>query len=665
MRVNPTQLVRIQDRKKLVVVAVSIFILFGILLVQFFKIQVLEGEKWAQKARAQHQIIVSEAFKRGVFYSNGHLSKIHNDPSEALVVDLPMFHLYLDPDAIIVQAKEKMIEILPSFIDCEKEKIEEEIFKKSRSRKIAAWISHEKKEEIEKWWYPFAKSERLPHNALYFVQDFKRCYPYGKLLGQVLQTVREEKNAQTHQAIPTGGLEYYFDKYLQGKEGKRRLLRSPKFPLDRGDIIEPPYDGCDIYLTIHHHVQAIVEEEIEKGVLAAKAKAGWAAVMDADTGDMLAIAQYPFFYPADYKSYYSDAAKMECTKVKAITDCFEPGSIIKPISFAIALKANKERALYGHKLIFDPEQKVDLRKIPLPGRKNPMKDIVKSTYLNMNMALQKSSNIYAADIIQKVVAQFGESWYRKQLQEIFGLGVKTDIELPSESAGFLPTYGKHYSNGRPQWSVPTPGCLAIGYNLLVNTIQVLRAYAVLGNGGYKVQPSLIKKIVNHSTQEVIYERDPLTERELVLDIDIIDRVIEGMKYVTKPGGTAFRGDIPGFTEVGKTSTSEKIEKGVYAKDKNTAVFAGFTPAKGAKLVILVAIDEPCSSPAPGITGMQFGGKCAAPVFKAIGSRCLQYLGEMPDDPYGYQKTDPRYKPGKADMSVEVKSLQQLFEAWNR
>lgn len=668
MVVDQSQPVRIQDKKKLVFLAFCVFCLFSLLVLQFFKIQVLEGEKWLHKAKAQHQFIVSESFKRGVFYSNGYLSNTHEDKPVPLVVDLPMFHLYIDPESIPLPLRKEILDQLSSLLEFDKkayQRAKVEFYKKSRSRKVAMWLSHQKKDLIEQWWGPFVKKEKLPRNAIYFIQDYKRCYPYKKLLGQVLQTIREDKDTLTHQAIPTGGLEYYFDALLQGQEGKRRLLRSPKFPLDKGDIIQSPQNGHDIYLTIHHHIQAIAEEEIEKAVIAADAKSGWAVVMDVQTGDILALAQYPFFYPSEYRKYYSDKKLLEYTRVKAITDCFEPGSIMKPISLAIALKANKERILYGHKPLFYAEEKVDLRKIHLPGRKIPMKDIATSQFLNMNLAIQKSSNIYIAGVIQKVVDTFGEEWYRKQLQDVFGFGKKTGIELPSETAGFLPCPGKCYSNGKLQWSVPTPGCLAIGYNLLVNTIQVLKAYSMIANGGYEVEPSLVKKIVNSNTQEVVYERKPLEHKVALLDTDIMEQVITAMKFATKPGGSASRADVPGFTEAGKTSTSEKIRDGTYAKNVHVSTFAGFAPAKNAKIAISIGIDEPAFRILPGVGYTHYGGKCAAPAFGELAKRVLLYLGVPPDDPYGYPKGDPRYEEDKADMVKEVKQLKELFYQWHK
>ena len=660
----------LQDQRRLCVVAIIVFSLFSFLIIQFYKLQVVEGKKWEKKANLQHITYVKQPCKRGIFFTNNSLKK-NSIEDKPVVVDIPKFHLFADPDSIPLEYKDEVIEVISKTYsiteDEGKEKLKKHIYKKSRSRKLLTWLSKENKELLVKWWKPFAKKHKIASNALFFVQDYKRSYPYGKFLGQVLHTVREDRDVLTNQAIPTGGLELEFHDLLKGEEGKRRLLRSPKFSLDRDEMVKVPIDGADIYLTINDVIQAIAEEEIEKAVKYADAKGGWAVVMDPNTGEVLALAQYPFFYPSEYRKFYSDPGLIEHTKVKALTDCHEPGSIFKPISLAIALKANQELKLLNSGPLFDPEEKVHLRKVKFPGRSKPIKDVATSDYLNMWLALQKSSNIYISDIIQRVVDIFGEGWYRDQLSEVFGFGKKTGIELPAESSGFLPTPGAYYSNGRPEWSVPTPMCLAIGYNLLANSFQMLRAFSVIANGGYLVSPTLVKKVVKTDMvgkKRILYSGEENRKKRQVLSHDITETVISAMKFVTKPGGSAFRADVPGFTEAGKTSTSEKIIGGTYAKNVHYSSFVGFAPAKGARIVVCVGIDEPEFRFLPGVGRTHYGGKCAAPVFKEIAKKTLQYLGVEPDDPYGYPKGDPRYNAEMADMNKEVSDLKELFKKWH-
>jgi len=309
--------------KRLVWIAIFLFFLFCVLVLQFYRIQVIEEEKWTRVAKAQHQLLIIEPFKRGLFYSNTSIKPGHPDDPQPFVIDVSKFHLFVDALAIPPEAKEPIAAKLISLLGLkgkEAEKLKGELFKKSRSRKLAMWLDRDKKEEIEKCFSPFFRLKKIPKNALYFVQDYKRSYPFGKMLGQVLHTVREDRDKDTHQSIPTGGLELVFNKILKGKQGKKLLLRSPRHPLDTDKILSLPEHGADVYLTINHYLQAIAEEEIVKAVKNASAKGGWAIMMDPYTGEILALAQYPFFDPSDYRKFYNDPVLKEETKVKALTD---------------------------------------------------------------------------------------------------------------------------------------------------------------------------------------------------------------------------------------------------------------------------------------------------------------------------------------------------------
>ena len=137
-----------------------------------------------------------------------------------------------------------------------------------------------------------------------------------------------------------------------------------------------------------------------------------------------------------------------------------------------------------------------------------------------------------------------------------------------------------------------------------------------------------------------------------------------MKFTTKRGGTAKLGDIKGFTEAGKTGTSEKIIDGKYSKNLHITSFIGFAPARNARFVLLVVIDEPEKKYIPGVGGGWYGGVAAAPVFREIGRRTLEYLGVAPDDPFGYPDLDPRSDSKKADWFYEMKLMKKLYDSWN-
>ena len=190
----------------------------------------------------------------------------------------------------------------------------------------------------------------------------------------------------------------------------------------------------------------------------------------------------------------------------------------------------------------------------------------------------------------------------------------------------------------------------------------MRAFAIIANGGYTVEPTLVKKIVKEG--EVVFDHSK-KKRKQVLNEGISRELIYALKSVTKPGGAGMRADIPGYTEAGKTGTTEKIVKGIYSKKHHYSSFIGFAPAYHPQFLLYIAIDEPEYRYLPGIGKTYFGGRCAAPAFKQIMERTFKYLGIPPDDPHGYPKDDPRCISEKADWSEQVTILKELYTQWNQ
>jgi len=655
----------IRDRKRLIFIIFFVFFLFGLIVIQFYHLQINEKDKWHKIASSQHHIEVMEHFMRGCFYSNVEIKKDHLT-KVPFNVEIPKFHLYVDPYLIDKKYKLIIAKKLFEFFHLsqeEKEKIFCDFFKKSRSRKIISWIDKEKKDEIFKWWRDFSKKEKILRNAIFFVNDYKRSYPFGSLLGQVLHTIQEQKDPNTFQALPTGGLELYFDDYLKGKLGRRVVTRSLKYPLDIGNVVEKPENGSDIYLTINHYLQTISEEELEKGIKVANAKGGWAIMLDPYTAEILALAQYPFFDVRKYNEYFNNDNLNDITKPKAVVDLFEPGSIMKPITLAICLKANEELIKKSGNIIFYPDEKIATSNGNFPGRTKPLKDGRLHNYLNMYLAIQKSSNIYFATIIDRLINTLGDKWYEDALVDMFGFSKKTEIELPAEAKGFVPSVGRQYNNKKPQWSKSTPYSLAIGYNILVNSIQILKAYAIIANEGLEIKPTLLKKIVKND--EVILDNSNKKFDKRVLSKESCWLIKQAMKFTTKAGGTSPLGDIYGYTEAGKSGTAEKNINGKYEKNKHISSFIGLVPVEKPRFVLMVVVDEPEKKYVPGIGKMQHGGACASPIFKEIATRSLKYLGVAPDDPFGYPCQDPRRDFNKADWSKEMRYLSNLYKSWNK
>ncbi len=630
---------------------IALFALFSLLIMTFFQMQIIEGEKWALLGKRQHFFEVRDPPLRGTFFAQG------PDGKKQLVFDLSVWHLFVDPEAIPEDKKKPLQELLMTTLKMSEEEVEV-LHLKSRSRCLKRGLNREEKETLFALWTPFAKKNKLPKNALYAVADYQRSYPFGSFLGQVLHTIQGVKEEGTLLAIPTGGLELSLNEWLKGEGGKRLLMRSPRNAFETGEVVKAPKAGAHAELTIHYLLQAICEEELKKGATAAKAKGGMAIMMEPSTGEILALAEYPFFNPTEYQEYFNDPEKIKWTKVKGITDANEPGSVMKPITAALALKANALLKAEGKGPLFDPEEKIKTHNQVFPGRKKPIRDTKVHHYLNLNMAMQKSSNVYVALLVDKIIRQFGASWYRKELVDTFGFGVKTGIELPGESSGVLPRLGK----GSKEWSVATPYSMSFGHNIQTTSLQLVRAYSVLVNGGYLVKPHLVRQITQGSDL-LIDKRE--TEKVKVLDEEICNRIVLSMKFVTKPGGSGSKADVFGFTEGGKSATANKIVNKAYSETKYVSSFVGFTPAKNPAFVLLVTLDEPEYGFLNGVGKIHHGGTVAGPIFAEIARRSLQVLGEIPDDPWGYPVNDPRYDKEKADLRKEVLALQETYEKWNK
>ena len=281
----------------------------------------------------------------------------------------------------------------------------------------------------------------------------------------------------------------------------------------------------------------------------------------------------------------------------------------------------------------------------------------------MFLAVQKSSNIYVARLVQRVIDNLGEKWFRDTLVDMFDFGKKTNVEYPAEIPGLVPTIGKYHPNGRPEWSLDTPYSLAMGHNILVNSMQMIRAFAIIANGGYDVRPTFVRKIIKDD--QVLLDKTQMEQkRKKILSQESCQYLIEAMKYTTKIGGTAPTGDIMGYSEAGKSGTSEKIINGQYSHEKYISSFIGIAPANNPRFVLMVVLEEPEHKFVAGVGKLYHGGICAAPVFREMGKRALQYLGIPPDDPFGYPFGDPRRDTEKADWMVQVKNLRKLYQKWN-
>ncbi len=436
-----------------------------------------------------------------------------------------------------------------------------------------------------------------------------RKYPYGKLLSQVIGFVSKDPT----NTVGGAGLELRYEKYLKGtlgtvggmKDARGREIR--KF---RGvDIDSQP--GCDIYLTIDHNIQYEVERLLAEGLEKYKAEAAWAVVLEVKTGAVLALANLPDYEPINFNRS-SELSRMN----RVISECYEPGSVMKTITAAAALNEK----LYAPQSMINTARN-DSRYFRLPGDGSHKWE----PFMSVSNALVHSSNI----VFGKIGCDLGP----KRLWTYFtafGLGTMTGIELPGEETGIIPNWKRW---DKVKWSRAP-----IGQGVAVTAIQMANAYAAIANDGKLMRPYLIKKIVNPNNDadnEEIYTGKPYVIRQVVSP-EVAQQVREMMRGVAKRGGTARRAAIRGYSVAGKTGTAQMKEGKGYSSTNYNSSFIGMVPAGNPEVVILVTYQKPEYSRK---TFAHQGGVCAAPTFKLIAEQVLRYMEIPPDLPEEIKEED--------------------------
>ncbi|SCX74266.1 penicillin-binding protein 2 [Variovorax sp. EL159] len=413
--------------------------------------------------------------------------------------------------------------------------------------------------------------------GIYLRRDYRRQYPEGEAAAHLAGFTNVEDIGQE-------GIELAFDKDLAGKAGSRHVLK------DRlGHIVEdtedqvPPTDGHDIQLSIDDRVQFVAYEKIRDAVIANKARAGSVVVVDTVTGELLAMANYPSYDPNDRHNLTGEQLRN-----RAMTDVFEPGSTMKPITVATALQLGR----------VTPKTIIDTN----PGRITvsgaTIHDDENFGVLTVEGVIQKSSNVGATKISQRMSAQ--EMW--NSLTAV-GLGQKPQTPFPGAVTGRL----------RPwkSWRPIEQATMSYGYGLSASLFQIAHAYTAFAHDGEVIPVSLLK---NTGTE-------PAGVR--VFSPTVASEVRQMMHLAAAPGGTAPLAQTQGYSVGGKTGTAHKqVGKG-YASNKYRAWYTGMSPIDKPRIIVAVMIDEPSA-------GKYFGGLVAAPVFSQVVQQTLRIMNVLPD-----------------------------------
>lgn len=412
-------------------------------------------------------------------------------------------------------------------------------------------------------------------------KEYLRHYPEGETMAHIIGFTNVEDVGQE-------GIELAWQKDLVGRPGSRRVIK------DRlGRVVEDveslrePRDGRDLTLSIDSKIQFLAYTRLKEAVEKHNAKAGAIVVLDARSGEVLALANLPSYNPND-RSRLTGAQ----LRNRVLTDTFEPGSTLKPFTIALALNSGRVK----------PNSVVQTA----PGRLTIGSATIGDTHpygeLTMEGVIQKSSNVGTAKIALQMPAQ--EMW---EMYTSVGLGQVPRIGFPGAVAGRLRPY--------KGWRPIEQATMSYGYGLSVSLIQLARAYMIFARDGDMLPLSFFKYEDGAAPPAAVRVISPETARAMR----------KMLEMAAGPGGTAPKAQVMGYSIGGKTGTARKMDGRAYTTNKYIGSFVGFAPASDPRLIVAVMIDEPTR-------GVYYGGEVAAPVFSAVVGGALRALDIQPDSP---------------------------------
>jgi cell division protein FtsI (penicillin-binding protein 3) len=439
--------------------------------------------------------------------------------------------------------------------------------------KTFVWLKRQVDEPVAK------QIEALKLKGIYQRKEYKRQYPEGEAAAHVVGFTNVENNGQE-------GVELAFNKALAGRAGTRRVIK------DRlGNVVEavgetvPPVDGSDLQLSIDSKVQFFAYQKLKDAVLENKAKAGSVVVIDAITGEVLAVTNYPSYAPDKRRSLSGEQLRN-----RALTDTFEPGSVMKPFTIGLALETGRVK----------PDTVIQTAPGSVTITGATIHDSHPHGALTVEQVIQVSSNVGTTKIAMQM--QPREMW------EVFsqaGFGQKPQIEFPGVVSGRLRPY--------KTWRPIEQATMSYGYGLSASLFQMARSYTVFSHDGQIIPVTLFKQ-----SEPAVGVR--------VLSAQTAREVRKMLKMAAGPGGTGPKAQTMGYSVGGKSGTAYKqVGKG-YGSDKNRKYrgwFVGMAPIDAPRIIVAVMLDEPSA-------GKYFGGDVAAPVFSEVVQQTLRMQGVQPD-----------------------------------
>ncbi len=555
---------------RVVIVGVFLGVFAAAIAAKSIHLQVFRQAWLSEKAIGQYQKAILSRGKRGVIFDR-------NYGEMAVSIDAPSIAAYprqIEQSGRVARKLAKELRIN-----------RRTLYKDLKSRNRFVWVKRQvTPKEME-------AVKRLNLGGIGFVPEHSRFYPNRTLAAQVIGFSGVDGRGLE-------GLEYYYDRHLQGEIGRSKVIRDAlgRGLKDEGTTLSD-YRGGNLVLTIDRNIQYVTEEALRETVQTFSARSGIALVMSPETGSILAMAHYPFFNPNDYRSY-----TRRIWRNRAVTDPYEPGSTLKIFTVAAALRSK----MASPNTIFFAEK----------GRyrigRYTIHDVHPHGWLTLKQVVKFSSNIGATKVGELVGR---EALYSTLLD--FGFGSKTGIDCPGETAGQLSHFRK--------WSNIDAGTIAFGQGISVSPIQLITAVSAIANGGTLMKPQIVEAVIDKKGRE--RERFLSQKKRRVISKRTARILKNMMKSVIEKEGTGENAALTGYSAGGKTGTAQKVgPSGTYESGKYVSSFVGFAPVENPAIAVLVIVDEP--------KGKHYGGMVAAPAFRKIAQKTLIYLNVLPDQDTG-------------------------------
>lgn len=577
------------------VVFVLAVVWMGAVFARLGYLQLFRYSEYLSKAQRQQLRVRETTPKRGsIFDRNGH----------ELAVSLPVDYCFADNSEI--SDPEMVANLLSRVLNIPQEEIGAKLVEPHPFPVLARKLTPE----------IAARIEALNLRGIYVQKEPERIYPQRSLASQVIGYVNVDQQGQ-------GGIEYALDKVIRGKPGRMLVTKDARRRgVDRSEVAAQP--GSSVTLTIDENIQYIAEKELSAAINDTHAISGSIVIEDPNSGELLAIANWPTFDSND-PSHFADDLRMN----RAVAAAYEPGSTFKVITLASAMENGVAR----------PSDLVDCQNGSIVVAGRLIHDWHPFGTLSVAQILAHSSDVGSIKIALRVGATNLYQTARK-----FGIGESTGIDLPGENRGLFRTLD--------HWTASSIGSIAIGQEVSATPVQMTSVISAIANGGLLYRPHVMKSVGSGPANGIEKASDSEPTPRRAIDSRVAATMRELMAGVVLEG-TGKPAALNGWTDAGKSGTAQKIDPGTgrYSPDKYVASFVGFAPVSDPVVTILVVLDSP--------VGAHHGGDVGGPVFRRVAEQVLQYLDTPHDIPVvpAVEMAARRREVAKLDAREDAEDLQ--------